>query len=202
MTTLTKELVRAARNMMGNVSCNALGAGGAVLPVSVADLCDTCEALRAEVSRLAGIEQEALGAFAERDEMRSYRDTFRNEYHAATARAEKAERERDELSASLREDHEKLCIEETLRQKAEADLSQSRQLCVLRSNASMEWETKCKATMRELDEARVLYCCERASNGTSIYGEGDQCAWNTPRKVCDQTWPDATDALFPVEGKP
>jgi len=55
---------------------------------------------------------------------------------------------------------------------------------------------------RERDEARVLYCCERASNGTSIYGEGDQCAWNTPRKVCDQTWPDATDALFPVEGKP
>lgn len=111
---LTVELVRAARNMMGNVSCNALGTGGAVLPVSVADLCDTCEALRAEVDALK-VERDKWSAqvLCAEVKARVNDDGFKEavalvhraadagnamaaERDAALARAEQAERERDE----------------------------------------------------------------------------------------------------------
>lgn len=133
---LTVELVRAARNMMGNVSCNALGAGGAVWPVSVADLCDTCESLRAEVERLA------------------------EQRNSASANA-------GNLSVLLSE--------------ARAEVARLRP---------------------DRDEVKRMYCREIAKHGERIYGEGDGCRWNTPRKVCALYWPDDVDALFPPEVKP
>lgn len=49
---LSPELVRAARAMMTRTRCAAISPGGASRKVTVADLCDTIEALRSQVVAL------------------------------------------------------------------------------------------------------------------------------------------------------
>lgn len=49
----------------------------------------------------------------------------------------------------------------------------------------------------ERDEARKMFCEGWAAYGQHMHGNGEECSWNTARKVCMKAWPADADRLFP-----